>query len=132
MNLSLSSLLINVWKVGKAIALLKPNKPSDEGTSYRPIPLLSCLMLLFVAFTHLRLPSCYYTDIHRTRETTNMVSVKDTALLQHCIRGLHQNYRKDMLCSPFTCPLQLLDGMSSTTSPRWLNTRTTAQCCLQV
>ena len=30
-----------IWKVGRIIPLLKPKKPADEGTSYRPISLLS-------------------------------------------------------------------------------------------
>lgn len=30
-----------LWKVGRVIPLLKPNKPADEGTSYWPISLLS-------------------------------------------------------------------------------------------
>ena len=29
------------WKVGRVIPILKPNKPKDEGTSFRPISLLS-------------------------------------------------------------------------------------------
>ena len=29
------------WKVGRIIPILKPNKPKDEGTSFRPISLLS-------------------------------------------------------------------------------------------
>ena len=34
------------WKVGRIIPLLKPNKPADEGASYRPISLLSPLAKL--------------------------------------------------------------------------------------
>lgn len=30
-----------MWKIGRIIPLLKPNKPEDEGTSFRPISLLS-------------------------------------------------------------------------------------------
>ena len=31
----------SIWKVGRIIPLLKPGKPADEGSSYRPISLLS-------------------------------------------------------------------------------------------
>ena len=36
-----TSIIPPLWKVGRIIPLLKPGKPSDEGTSYRPISLLS-------------------------------------------------------------------------------------------
>ena len=36
-----SSTIPSLWKVGKIIPLLKPNKPADQGTSFRPISLLS-------------------------------------------------------------------------------------------
>lgn len=42
LNMSISSLKIpNVWKLGRIIPLLKPSKPIDQSTSYRPISLLS-------------------------------------------------------------------------------------------
>ena len=31
----------NIWKTGKIIPLLKPGKPADKGSSYRPVSLLS-------------------------------------------------------------------------------------------
>ena len=37
------SIIPPLWKVGRIIPLLKPGKPSDQGTSYRPISLLSPL-----------------------------------------------------------------------------------------
>ena len=41
-NNSISQAIIPpLWKVGRIIPLLKPKKPADEGTSYRPISLLS-------------------------------------------------------------------------------------------
>lgn len=42
LNLSVKSQVIpNIWKVGRIIPILKPGKPSDHGSSYRPISLLS-------------------------------------------------------------------------------------------
>ncbi len=35
------SIIPNIWKTGKIIPLLKPGKPADKGTSYRPVSLLS-------------------------------------------------------------------------------------------
>ena len=35
------------WKTGLVIPILKPNKPKEEVTSYRPITLLSCMSKLF-------------------------------------------------------------------------------------
>ena len=41
-NISVNqSQIPTIWKVGRIIPLLKPGKPSDQGTSYRPISLLS-------------------------------------------------------------------------------------------
>lgn len=42
LNLSIKTLIIpNVWKVGQIIPILKPGKPNDQGSSHRPISLLS-------------------------------------------------------------------------------------------
>ncbi|MCP3663852.1 MAG: hypothetical protein GY696_15400, partial [Gammaproteobacteria bacterium] len=46
----------NIWKTGKIIPLLKPGKPADKGSSYRPVSLLSPAIkileaLLFPAVT---------------------------------------------------------------------------------
>ena len=35
------SIIPSIWKTAKIIPLLKPGKPSDQGTSYRPVSLLS-------------------------------------------------------------------------------------------
>ena len=35
------SIIPPMWKIGRIISLLKPNKPADKVTSYRPIFLLS-------------------------------------------------------------------------------------------
>ena len=42
MNLSISSL----WKIGRIIPILKPNKSQEQSKSYRPIALLSPLAKL--------------------------------------------------------------------------------------
>ncbi len=36
-----TSVIPNIWKTGKIIPLLKPGKPADKGSSYRPVSLLS-------------------------------------------------------------------------------------------
>ena len=47
MNLSMSTLSIpSLWKIGRIIPMLKPNKSPDQSTSYRPISLLSTLAKL--------------------------------------------------------------------------------------
>ena len=38
-----TGIIPGIWKQGKIIPLLKPGKPADQGTSYRPISLLSPL-----------------------------------------------------------------------------------------
>ena len=41
-NKSVNEAIIpNIWKTGKIIPLMKPNKPADNGPNYRPISLLS-------------------------------------------------------------------------------------------
>ena len=49
-----SGIIPGIWKQGKIIPLLKPGKPADEGSSYRPISLLSPLAKILEA---LLLPS---------------------------------------------------------------------------
>ena len=40
-NMSLlNTHITSIWKTGKIIPLLKPGKPVDQGTSYRPVSLL--------------------------------------------------------------------------------------------
>ena len=47
MNLSMSTLSIpSLWKIGRIIPILKPNKSPDQSTYYRPISLLSPLAKL--------------------------------------------------------------------------------------
>ena len=40
-NILLQSIVPPMWKVGRIIPLLKPNKPADQGSSFRPISLLA-------------------------------------------------------------------------------------------
>ena len=49
-----SGVIPRIWKQGKIIPLLKPGKPADQGSSYRPISLLSPLAKILEA---LLLPS---------------------------------------------------------------------------
>ena len=53
LNLSMSTLypILNVWKVGRMVPLLKPGKPANKGESYRPIT-LTLGALLLSTFTH--------------------------------------------------------------------------------
>ena len=44
-----------LWKVGRIIPLLKPKKPADEGTSYRPISLLSPPAKILESILHSRI-----------------------------------------------------------------------------
>ena len=39
-NIINKSTIPHIWKVGRIIPLLKPNKPADQGQSFRPISLL--------------------------------------------------------------------------------------------
>ncbi len=42
-----SGILPKTWKNAKIVAVLKPNKPAEDASNYRPISLLSCSFKLF-------------------------------------------------------------------------------------
>lgn len=42
-----SGILPKTWKNAKVVAVLKPNKPAEDTSNYRPISLLSCSLKLF-------------------------------------------------------------------------------------
>lgn len=102
MNLSLLKQEIpGVWKIGRVIPLLKPNKPVDQAKSFRPISLLSPSAKLFESLllpilkTHLPLAE-HQHGFRIGYSTTTALHV----ITNHILRGLNRrrpNHRTVMV-----------------------------------
>ena len=77
----------SLWKIGRIIPILKPNKSQDQSTSYRPISLLSPLakltekLVLGTLTEHLELAEHVMValDLSRVFDTVN-IGILETTL----------------------------------------------------
>jgi hypothetical protein len=68
------------WKVSKIITILKPGKPAEEVTSYRPVNLLPILSKLFEKLFLTRIKPIIQ-EKNRLYQITSSVSDRNTLLL---------------------------------------------------
>ena len=80
-----------LWKVGRIIPLLKPGKPADQGTSYRPISLLSPLAktleaIILVPLNQSFTPAPHQHGFMKGRGTVTALQ----EITQHITEGLNR------------------------------------------
>ena len=93
-----TSVIPNIWKTGKIIPLLKPGKPADKGSSYRPVSLLSPAIkileaLILPAVTEAVELADHQHGFRKGRSTGTALQ----SILDHINRGLN---RKNLSTEP--------------------------------